>query len=190
MFFRCGVAPPHPTAKPSWGWLRVGGSKPPLKMPELVTSRKKAIPGFMAYHRGCSSPSALGPKSICSRSETAGQKRKMSTGGAGACSKFAIFEPLWPQQPRARPRRPLRRRKRPRRARLTLAKVDEEKGSDGKGADGTADGGGATAAGAGPAAAEPEKAKLMSQPTQEAAAIAGVIVQPTVPTAVSPYRLP
>jgi len=53
MFFRCGVAPPHPTAKPSWGWLRVGGSKPPLKMPELVTSRKKAIPGFMAYRRGC-----------------------------------------------------------------------------------------------------------------------------------------
>jgi len=38
--------------------------------------------------------------------------------------------------------------------------------------------------------AEPEKAKLMSQPTQEAAAIAGVMVQPSVPTAVSPYRLP
>jgi len=38
--------------------------------------------------------------------------------------------------------------------------------------------------------AEPEKAKLMSQPTQEAAAIAGVMVMPAVPTAVSPYRLP
>ena len=39
--------------EPSRGWLRVGGSKPPLKTPELVTSRKKAIPGFMAYRRGC-----------------------------------------------------------------------------------------------------------------------------------------
>ena len=34
--------------------------------------------------------------------------------------------------------------------------------------------------------ADPEKAKLMSQPLQEAAAIAGVVVQST---AVTPYRL-
>jgi len=38
--------------------------------------------------------------------------------------------------------------------------------------------------------AEPDKAKLMSQPVQDAAAIAGVTVMPSVPTAVSPYRLP
>ena len=28
MFFRYSVTPPHPTAKPSWGWLRVGVRKP------------------------------------------------------------------------------------------------------------------------------------------------------------------
>ena len=55
MFFRCGVAPPHPTAKPSWGWLRVGGSKPPLKMPELVTSRKKSYSRFYGLPPGVSS---------------------------------------------------------------------------------------------------------------------------------------
>ena len=35
MFFRYSVTPPHPTAKPSWGWLRVGVRKPRLVLAEL-----------------------------------------------------------------------------------------------------------------------------------------------------------
>ena len=70
------MAPPHPTAKPSWGWLRVGGSKPPLKMPEQVTSRKKAIPGFMAYRRGCGGR----PVTVLKGSVSFGQKRQRSRG--------------------------------------------------------------------------------------------------------------
>ena len=110
MFFRCGVAPPHPTAKPSWGWLWVGGSKPPLKIPELVTSRKKAIPGFMAYRRGC-------PKADTKKRDTRGKRENrrpfarscLPTFFVGRCVPVRV-EPygLRTRAPRVRVRAPKR----------------------------------------------------------------------------------
>ena len=41
MFFRYSVASSHPTAKPSWGWLRVGVRKPRLVLAEIRATWNK-----------------------------------------------------------------------------------------------------------------------------------------------------
>ena len=45
--------PPHPTAKPSWGWLRVGVRKPRLVFAEIRATWKKVTATPRSYWRGC-----------------------------------------------------------------------------------------------------------------------------------------
>ena len=53
-FFRYSVTTPHPTAKPSWGWLRVVVRKLRLVLVELDRTRNKVTAKAKAYWRGCS----------------------------------------------------------------------------------------------------------------------------------------
>ena len=53
MFFRSGVTPPNPTAKPSWGWLRVGVRKPRLVLAGTNAARNEVTTKARAYWRGC-----------------------------------------------------------------------------------------------------------------------------------------
>ena len=53
MFFRYSVTPPHPTAKPSWGWLRVVVRKLRLVLFDLDRTGNKVTAKAKACWRGC-----------------------------------------------------------------------------------------------------------------------------------------
>ena len=53
MFFRCSVASPNPTTKPSRGWVRVVVRKPRLVLSELHRAGNKVTARARAYWRGC-----------------------------------------------------------------------------------------------------------------------------------------
>ena len=53
MFFRYSVTSPHPTAKPSWGWLRIGVRKPRLFLAEFMATWNKVTAPPRSYCRGC-----------------------------------------------------------------------------------------------------------------------------------------
>ena len=59
MFFRYSVTPPHPTAKPSWGWLRVGVRKPRLVLAEFSATWNKGTATPRPYWRGCKETAVL-----------------------------------------------------------------------------------------------------------------------------------
>ena len=46
MFFRYSATPPHPTAKPSWGWLRIGVRKPRLILVGISSSTARGNTRF------------------------------------------------------------------------------------------------------------------------------------------------
>jgi hypothetical protein len=52
-FFRYSATPPYPTAKPSWGWLRVGVRKPRLVLAGTNAARNEVTTKARAYWRGC-----------------------------------------------------------------------------------------------------------------------------------------
>ena len=56
MFFRYSVTSPHPTTKPSWGWLRVGVRKPRLVFAEIRATWNKVTATPRSYCRGCVLP--------------------------------------------------------------------------------------------------------------------------------------
>ena len=51
--FRCSVTSPHPTAKPSWGWLRVGVRKPRLVLVGIIATCNKVTAKARAGVLGC-----------------------------------------------------------------------------------------------------------------------------------------
>ena len=52
-FFCYSVTPPHPTAKASWGWLRVGVGMPRLVLLEFRATRNNVMATPRSYCRGC-----------------------------------------------------------------------------------------------------------------------------------------
>ena len=53
MFFRYSATPPHPTAKPSWGWLRIGVRKPRLVFGGIRATWNQVTATPRSYWRGC-----------------------------------------------------------------------------------------------------------------------------------------
>ena len=51
--FRFSVTSPHPTAKPSWGWLRVGVRKPRLVLVGIIATCNKVTAKARAGVLGC-----------------------------------------------------------------------------------------------------------------------------------------
>ena len=59
MFFCYSSTPPHPTAKPSWGWLRVGVRKLRLVLFELHRTGNKVTAKAACGVWGCNPPHGL-----------------------------------------------------------------------------------------------------------------------------------
>ena len=66
-FFRYSASPPHPTAKPSWSWLRVGVRKPRLVLTEIRATWNKVTATPRSYWRGCLSIELSSPLNSNSR---------------------------------------------------------------------------------------------------------------------------
>ena len=55
IFFRYSATPPHPTAKQSRGWLRVGVRKPRFVLAESMATWSRVTATPRSYCRGCAS---------------------------------------------------------------------------------------------------------------------------------------